>query len=83
MGAPRRYPQFDDLSAEEFAHLLAMSKLSGEEKGIAAQCIVWHMNYIDVGVIVHMDRRTVSRRMETVILPELERMMRKNIKVGA
>jgi len=83
MGVPRRYPQFDDLSAEEFAHLLAMSKLSGEEKEIAAQCIVWHMNYIDVGVIVHMDRRTVSRRMETVILPELERMMRKNMKAGA
>lgn len=83
MGAQRRFSQFDDLSVEDFARLLAISKLSSEEKEIAAQCIVWHMNYIDVGVIVHMDRRTVSRRMETVILPELERMMRKNIKAGA
>ena len=83
MGAQRRFSQFDDLSVEDFARLLAISKLSGDEKEIAAQCIVWHMNYIDVGVIVHMDRRTVSRRMETVILPELERMMRKNVKAGA
>lgn len=77
MGAQRRYPQFDDLSAEDFARLLAISKLSGEEKEIAAQCIVWHMNYIDVGAIVHMDRRTVSRKMQNIILPELDRMMRK------
>jgi len=40
------------------------------------------MNYIDTGAIVHMDRRTVSRRMEKVILPELERMLHK-LKAGA
>lgn len=54
-----------------------MSKLSSEEREIAARCIVWHMNYIDIGVVVHMDRRTVSRRMEKVILPELNRMLEK------
>ena len=54
-----------------------MSKLSSEEREIAARCIVWHRNYIDIGVVVHMDRRTVSRRMEKVILPELNRMLEK------
>lgn len=52
-----------------------MSKLSGEDKEIATRCIVWRMAYIDTGVIVHMDRRTVARRMENIILPELNRML--------
>ena len=82
MGARRQFPQFDHLTAEEFAHLLSVSKLSGEEKEIAAQCIVWHMNYIDVAAVVHMDRRTISRKMESIILPELERMMQR-IAAGA
>ena len=60
-----------------------MSKLSSEEREIAARCIVWHMNYIDIGVIVHMDRRTVSRRMEKVILPELNRMLCRFSRAGA
>lgn len=77
------YPQFDGLTAEEFAQLLRMSKLSSEEREIAARCIVWHMEFIDVGVIVHMDRRTVSRRMQKVILPELERMLARFNRQGA
>lgn len=85
MGARASFPQFDGLSAAEFAQLLRRSKLSGEEKTIAAQCIRWHMSYIDVGAIVHMDRRTVARKMKNIILPELERMMHKQTRrrVGA
>jgi len=52
-----------------------MAKLSSEDKEIATRCIVWHMCLIDTGVIVHMDRRTVARRMEKIILPELNRML--------
>lgn len=82
MGARAQFPQFDGLTAAEFAQLLNLSKLSGEEKEIAAQCIAWHMSYIDVGAIVHMDRRTVARKMQNIILPELERMMQR-IEAGA
>lgn len=63
------------MTAEEFAALLRNAKLDADEREIAAQCIVWRMPYIDIAAIVHMDRRTVARRMESVILPELERMM--------
>ena len=84
MGARTQFPQFNGLTATEFAQLLNLSKLSREEKEIAAQCIAWHMTYIDVGEIVHMDRRTVARKMQNIILPELERMMHKErIEAGA
>lgn len=84
MGARTQFPQFEHLTAAEFAQLLNLSKLSREEKEIAAQCIAWHMTYIDVGEIVHMDRRTVARKMQNIILPELERMMHKyRIEAGA
>ena len=84
MGARAQFPQFDNLTAAEFARLLNLSKLSREEKEIAAQCIAWRMSYIDVGELVHMDRRTVARKMQNIILPELERMMRREqIEVGA
>ena len=82
MGARTQFPQFDGLTAAEFAQLLNLSKLSREEKEIAAQCIAWHMTYIDVGEVVHMDRRTVARKMQKEILPELERMMER-MKAGA
>ena len=74
MGARRRYPQFDDLTAEEFCGLLRASKLSDEDKEIATQCVVWRMQLIDVGAAHNMDRSTVSRRLDRVILPELTRM---------
>lgn len=84
MGARAQFPQFDHLTAAEFTRLLKQSKLSREEKTIAAQCIAWHMSYIDVGAVVHMDRRTVARKMKNIILPELERMMQKTRhRVGA
>lgn len=84
MGARTQFPQFNGLTAAEFAQLLNLSKLSREEKEIAAQCIAWHMTYIDVGEVVHMDRRTVARKMQNIILPELERMMHKErIEAGA
>ena len=83
MGARARFAQFDGLTAAEFAQLLSLSKLSGEEKEIATQCVVWHMTYIDAGAAVNMDRRTVARKMKNIILPELERMMRKEMKAGA
>lgn len=84
MGARAQFPQFENLTAAEFARLLNLSKLSREEKEIAAQKIVWKMDYIEIGEKIRMDRRTVSRKMKDIILPELERMMhRENIEAGA
>ena len=84
MGARAQFPQFENLTATEFARLLNLSKLSRDEKEIAAQKIIWRMDYIDIGEKVGMDRRTVSRKMKDIILPELERMMhRERIEAGA
>ena len=79
------YARFANLTAPEFAGLLALAKLSSEDKEIAAQRIVWRMNYIDIAVAVHMDRRTVARRLKKTILPELERMVGRTetMKAGA
>lgn len=71
------------MTSEEFSALLAQCKLSSEDKEIAVQRIVWRMCFIDIAACVHMDRRTVSRRMESVILPELDRMLAKMEKAGA
>ena len=83
MGARRKYLQFDDWTAEEFAGLLRIAKLSPEDKEMATQCIVWRMELIDVGAAHNMDRSTVSRRLDRVILPELERMTQRMAKAGA
>ena len=85
MGARRRYPQFEHMTTEELAGLLRLSKLSPEEKEIAVQCITWtDMTFVDIGVAHNMDRRTISRRMKDIILPELERMMHEErIEAGA
>ena len=71
MGARAQFPQFENLTATEFARLLNLSKLSRDEKEIAAQKIIWQMDYIDIGEKVGMDRRTVSRKMKDIILTEL------------
>lgn len=73
--ARSHFNQFDDLTADEFAALLRIAKLSPEDKEIATQCIVWRMPLIDIGANVNMDRTTVSRRLQRVIIPELDRML--------
>ena len=84
MGARAQFPQFENLTAAEFARLLNLSKLSRDEKEIAAQKIIWKMDYIEIGENIGIDRRTVSRKMKDFILPELERMMhRERIEAGA
>lgn len=84
MGARRRYPQFEHLTAEELKNMLRISKLSAKEKQIAVQCILWtDMTLVDIGIAHKMDRRTVVRHMEDFILPELERIMHRQSKAGA
>lgn len=71
------YSRFLNLTAPEFAGMLALAKLASADKEIATQRIVWRMNYIDIAAAVHMDRRTVARRLKNTILPELERMVKR------
>lgn len=78
MGARTKFPEFDGLTADEFAELLRLSKLSGEEKQVAVQCIVWHMPYVDAGEAAGgYNRHTVSTWMKERILPELRRILAK------
>lgn len=63
--------------------MISKCKLSAEDKKIAELRIINRMQHIDIGAAVHMDRRTVARHMEGVILPELERIMVKMAKAGA
>lgn len=65
------------LDAIELKALLKRSTLSREDRQIAISCLIWDMDYIDIGAAVHMDRTTVSRRMRNVIAPQLERLLQK------
>ena len=72
------------MPADEFAALLNIAKLSPEDKAIATQRIIWRMELVEIGVEHNMDRSTVSRRLQRVILPELERMLgRMNVRIDA
>ena len=77
MGARKRFPEFDDMTAGEFAALLETAKLSPVQKEMAVQYIVWKMCDADVAAYANVDRRTAARWMEREILPELRRMLRK------
>lgn len=78
-----RFPRLADLDAVELHRLLKRSTLSKEDRQIAASCLIWDMDYVEIGAAVHMDRTTVSRRMRRVIAPQLERLREKKAsKVG-
>ena len=65
------------LDAVELKALLKRSTLCREDRQIAISCLIWDMDYIDIGAAVHMDRTTVSRRMRDIIAPQLERLQKK------
>ena len=73
----KKFPALAGLDAEELRRLLKRSTLSREDRQIAISCLIWDMDYIDIGAAVHMDRTTVSRHMRDVIAPQLERLMEK------
>lgn len=76
MTAKKKFPQLAGLTAPELTKLLRRSMLSSEDRQIAVSVLRWDMDYIDVGAKVNMDRRTVSRHMNEIIAPELERLLR-------
>lgn len=76
----KKFPALAGLDAEELRRLLKRSTLSREDRQIAVSCLIWDMDYIDIGAAVHMDRTTVSRHMRDVIAPQLERLMDKQVR---
>ena len=76
--AAKKFPALAALDATELQKLLKRSTLSREDRQIAVPCLVWDMDYIDIGAAVHMDRTTVSRRMRNIIAPQLERLQKKD-----
>ena len=72
-----RFPALAGLDAVELKALLKRSTLSREDRQIAVSCLIWDMDYIEIGAAVHMDRTTVSRRMRNVIAPQLVRLLQK------
>lgn len=75
-GARRDYPKFKDLTMDDWTELLRISKLSPRQKEVATQCVIWKdMALPDIAAIHGVDRRTISRWMESDILPELEGML--------
>lgn len=64
--------------------LLKRSTLSRDDRQIAVSCLIWDMDYIEIGAAVHMDRTTVSRRMRKIIAPQLEMLQgREKDRAGA
>ena len=84
MGARRDYPEFKHLTADDWAELLRISKLSPTQKELATQCVMWRdMALIEIAEAHGIDRRTVARRMKDEILPELMRMLPLAVKRAA
>ena len=78
--AAKKFPSLAGLDAQELKKLLRHSTLSREDRQNAISCLIWDMDYIDIGEAVHMDRTTVSRHMRDVIAPQLERLMKKQLR---
>ena len=76
----KKFPALAGLDAEELRKLLKRSTLSREDRQIAISCLIWDMDYIDIGAAVHMDRTTVSRHMRDVIAPQLEKLIDKQLR---
>lgn len=69
-----KFPRLYGLDSEELRKLLKRSTLSKEDRIIAIKHLIWDMDYIDIGEIVHMHRTTVGRHMRDGIEPELARL---------
>lgn len=76
--AAKKFPALAGLDAGELKQLLKRSTLSREDRQIAVSCLIWDMDYIEIGAAVHMDRTTVSRRMRDTIAPQLMRLLEKD-----
>ena len=82
MSAHRQFPQFEEIAPEHLAALLERSNLSDTDRQIAELRICHSMTYAEIGAALgtqddprYMDRSTVGKRMRTIIVPRLERLL--------
>ena len=70
-----KFPEFERFTAAEITEIIDKSRLSTFDRKIALCCLVWDMTYADAGAEVEMDRSTIGKRMRTVIVPKLKRLI--------
>ena len=80
MNAKKRFPRLAQLTNEEIRKLLKRSTLSREDRQITICCLCWDMDDVDTAAAVNMHRTTVGRHLRHVIVPELERLMKRQEK---
>lgn len=77
MGARRRYPQFEHLNKEELVELLRLCKISPSLRKMTLMAIGWpDMPLIDIAAQFNADRTTVARKINSIAIPEMERILR-------
>lgn len=76
MGARRRYPQFEHLTTEELVELLRLCKISPRLRKATLMAVGWpDMSLVDIAVQYDMDRTTMVRKINSIAIPEMERML--------
>lgn len=80
MNAKKRFPSLEELGNDDIRRLLRRSTLSREDRHIAICCLCWNMDDVDTAAAVYMHRTTVGRHLRDVIVPELERLMKRQEK---
>ena len=80
MNAKKRFPSLAELGNDDIRRLLRGSTLSREDRHIAICCLCWDMDDVDTAAAVYMHRTTVGRHLRDVIVPELERLMKRQEK---
>ena len=77
MGARRSYPQFDHLTKEELVELLRLCKISPTLRKMTLMAIGWpDMPLVDIAAQFNADRTTIARRINSIAIPEMERILR-------
>lgn len=77
MGARRSYPQFEHLNKEELVGLLRLCKISPTLRKATLMAIGWpDMPLVDIAAQFDVDRTTISRRINSIAIPEMERILR-------
>lgn len=63
--------------------LLKLARFSRLDRQIAISRLIWRMDYVDIGEVVHMHRTAVSRHMRKNIAPRLIELLAHNPLIGA
>ena len=66
------FPQFDGVSSSLMCRMILEARLKPADVQIAAQRLVWGMDYADIGAAIGMDRSGVSKRLRDRIVPRIE-----------